>query len=114
MTARRNCATSKSNYFSGLKLVGHFSLHGGHAFLFPLLRYANTACELLTCDVSVINDKVGGDDSLLNTLYSFLEQDPPLNPLLASFFSKTFSSLISRKPEQVNRLRGTNAEVKEV
>ncbi|XP_060779146.1 serine/threonine-protein phosphatase 6 regulatory subunit 2 isoform X2 [Neoarius graeffei] len=63
-------------------------------------KYANTACELLTCDVSVINDKVGGDDSLLNTLYSFLEQEPPLNPLLASFFSKTFGNLISRKTEQ--------------
>ncbi|MCJ8733661.1 hypothetical protein PDJAM_G00226170 [Pangasius djambal] len=63
-------------------------------------KYANTACELLTCDVSVINDKVGGDDSLLNALYSFLEQEPPLNPLLASFFSKTFGNLISRKTEQ--------------
>ncbi|XP_072550591.1 serine/threonine-protein phosphatase 6 regulatory subunit 2 isoform X1 [Salminus brasiliensis] len=63
-------------------------------------KYANTACELLTCDVSIINDKVGGDDSLLNTLYSFLEHDSPLNPLLASFFSKTFGSLISRKAEQ--------------
>ncbi|KAI5624326.1 serine/threonine-protein phosphatase 6 regulatory subunit 2, partial [Silurus asotus] len=63
-------------------------------------KYANTACELLTCDVSAINDKVGGDDSLLNTLYTFLEQDPPLNPLLASFFSKTFGNLIARKTEQ--------------
>uniref|UniRef100_A0AAR2JEC4 Protein phosphatase 6, regulatory subunit 2b n=1 Tax=Pygocentrus nattereri TaxID=42514 RepID=A0AAR2JEC4_PYGNA len=63
-------------------------------------KYANTACELLTCDVSIINDKVGGDDSFLNALYSFVEQDPPLNPLLASFFSKTFGSLISRKTEQ--------------
>ncbi|KAG7332880.1 hypothetical protein KOW79_003015 [Hemibagrus wyckioides] len=63
-------------------------------------KYANTACELLTCDVSVINDKVGGDNSLLNALYSFLEQDPPLNPLLASFFSKTFGNLIIRKTEQ--------------
>ncbi|XP_060734767.1 serine/threonine-protein phosphatase 6 regulatory subunit 2 [Tachysurus vachellii] len=63
-------------------------------------KYANTACELLTCDVSVINDKVGGDDSLLNGLYGFMEQDPPLNPLLASFFSKTFGSLIIRKAEQ--------------
>uniref|UniRef100_A0A8B9H9J3 Protein phosphatase 6, regulatory subunit 2b n=1 Tax=Astyanax mexicanus TaxID=7994 RepID=A0A8B9H9J3_ASTMX len=63
-------------------------------------KHANTACELLTCDVAIINDKVGGDDCLLNTLYSFLEQNPPLNPLLASFFSKTFGSLISRKTEQ--------------
>uniref|UniRef100_A0A8C1MCY6 Protein phosphatase 6, regulatory subunit 2b n=1 Tax=Cyprinus carpio TaxID=7962 RepID=A0A8C1MCY6_CYPCA len=64
-------------------------------------KFANVACELLTCDVSLINDKVGGDESLLNTLYSFLEQTPPLNPLLASFFSKTFGNLITRKTEQV-------------
>ncbi|TRY58656.1 hypothetical protein DNTS_024797 [Danionella cerebrum] len=64
-------------------------------------RYANVACELLTCDVSLINDKVGGDESLLNTLYSFLEQPPPLNPLLASFFSKTIGNLITHKAEQV-------------
>uniref|UniRef100_A0A671KF83 Serine/threonine-protein phosphatase 6 regulatory subunit 2-like n=1 Tax=Sinocyclocheilus anshuiensis TaxID=1608454 RepID=A0A671KF83_9TELE len=64
-------------------------------------KYANVACELLTCDVSLINDKVGGDESLLNTLYSFLEQTSPLNPLLASFFSKTFGNLITRKTEQV-------------
>ncbi|XP_050991376.1 serine/threonine-protein phosphatase 6 regulatory subunit 2 isoform X1 [Labeo rohita] len=64
-------------------------------------KFANVACELLTCDVSLINDKVGGDESLLNTLYSFLEQKTPLNPLLASFFSKTFGSLITRKTEQV-------------
>lgn len=64
-------------------------------------KYANVACELLTCDVSLINDKVGGDESLLNTLYNFLEQTPPINPLLASFFSKTVGTLISRKTEQV-------------
>ncbi|KAA0715199.1 Serine/threonine-protein phosphatase 6 regulatory subunit 2 SAPS domain family member 2 [Triplophysa tibetana] len=64
-------------------------------------KYANVACELLTCDVSLINDKVGGDQSLLNTLYNFIEQTPPINPLLASFFSKTVGTLISRKTEQV-------------
>ncbi|XP_026855401.2 serine/threonine-protein phosphatase 6 regulatory subunit 2 isoform X1 [Electrophorus electricus] len=63
-------------------------------------KYANTACELLTCDVAIINDKAGEDDTILHTLYSFLEQEPPLNPLLASFFSKTFGNLISRKTEQ--------------
>uniref|UniRef100_W5L9W4 Protein phosphatase 6, regulatory subunit 2a n=1 Tax=Astyanax mexicanus TaxID=7994 RepID=W5L9W4_ASTMX len=62
--------------------------------------FPNIACELLTSDVSLINDKLGGDESLLEKLYCFLEQDPPLNPLLASFFSKTIGNLIARKTEQ--------------
>ncbi|KAK7892156.1 hypothetical protein WMY93_024119 [Mugilogobius chulae] len=63
-------------------------------------KYSNIACELLTCDVGVINDKLGNEEPLLETLYSFLEQPPPLNPLLASFFSKTIGNLIARKTEQ--------------
>ncbi|XP_052348210.1 serine/threonine-protein phosphatase 6 regulatory subunit 2-like isoform X5 [Oncorhynchus keta] len=64
-------------------------------------KFPNIACELLTSDVSLINDKLGGDESLLETLYHFLEQELPLNPLLASFFSKTIGNLIARKTEQV-------------
>ncbi|XP_041441013.1 protein phosphatase 6 regulatory subunit 2 L homeolog isoform X2 [Xenopus laevis] len=64
-------------------------------------KFPNTACELLTCDVPQINDKLGEDDNLLNLLYDFLRQEPPLNPLLASFFSKTIGNLIARKTEQV-------------
>ncbi|KAM6896552.1 serine/threonine-protein phosphatase 6 regulatory subunit 2a isoform 1-T1 [Lycodopsis pacificus] len=64
-------------------------------------KFPNVACELLTSDVSIINDKLGADESLLEVLYHFLEQDPPLNPLLASFFSKTIGNLIARKTEQV-------------
>lgn len=68
------------------------------------VRYPNTACELLTCDVPQINDRLGGDETLLNLLYDFLDHEPPLNPLLASFFSKTIGSLIARKTEQVKSL----------
>nr|XP_032625858.1 serine/threonine-protein phosphatase 6 regulatory subunit 2 isoform X3 [Chelonoidis abingdonii] len=64
-------------------------------------KYPNTACELLTSDVPQINDKLGGDETLLNILYDFLNHEPPLNPLLASFFSKTIGNLIARKTEQV-------------
>ncbi|XP_037539422.1 serine/threonine-protein phosphatase 6 regulatory subunit 2 [Nematolebias whitei] len=64
-------------------------------------KYSNTACELLTCDVGAINDKLGNEEPLLETLYAFLEQPSPLNPLLASFFSKTIGNLITRKTEQV-------------
>ncbi|XP_061678984.1 serine/threonine-protein phosphatase 6 regulatory subunit 2 [Syngnathoides biaculeatus] len=64
-------------------------------------KYSNIACELLTSDVGVINDKLGNEESLLETLYAFLEQPSPLNPLLSSFFSKTIGNLIARKTEQV-------------
>nr|XP_035130294.2 serine/threonine-protein phosphatase 6 regulatory subunit 2 isoform X6 [Callithrix jacchus]XP_035130304.2 serine/threonine-protein phosphatase 6 regulatory subunit 2 isoform X6 [Callithrix jacchus]XP_035130309.2 serine/threonine-protein phosphatase 6 regulatory subunit 2 isoform X6 [Callithrix jacchus]XP_035130312.2 serine/threonine-protein phosphatase 6 regulatory subunit 2 isoform X6 [Callithrix jacchus] len=64
-------------------------------------KYPNTACELLTCDVPQISDRLGGDESLLSLLYDFLDHEPPLNPLLASFFSKTIGNLIARKTEQV-------------
>ncbi|ELW49012.1 Serine/threonine-protein phosphatase 6 regulatory subunit 2 [Tupaia chinensis] len=64
-------------------------------------KYPNTACELLTCDVPQISDRLGGDESLLSLLYDFLDREPPLNPLLASFFSKTIGNLIARKTEQV-------------
>ena len=69
-------------------------------------RYPNTACELLTCDVPQINDRLGGDEALLDLLYDFLGREPPLNPLLASFFSKTIGNLIARKTEQVQSLPG--------
>ncbi|XP_039181282.1 serine/threonine-protein phosphatase 6 regulatory subunit 2 isoform X2 [Crotalus tigris] len=64
-------------------------------------KYPNTACELLTSDVPQISDRLGEDEALWNVLYGFLDQEPPLNPLLASFFSKTIGSLIARKAEQV-------------
>lgn len=65
-------------------------------------RYPNTACELLTSDVSQINDKLSSDRELVDQLYSFLQADRPLNPLLASFFSKVMGLLITRKSEMVS------------
>ena len=65
-------------------------------------KYANLACELLTCDTPFINEKLSGDTQLLNELYNFIDTDKPLNPLMASFFSKTLGTLISRKLDQVS------------
>ncbi|XP_070190281.1 serine/threonine-protein phosphatase 6 regulatory subunit 3-like isoform X3 [Littorina saxatilis] len=64
-------------------------------------KYPNTACELLTSDVSQINDKLASDKELVDQLYSFLESEKPLNPLLASFFSKVMGLLITRKSEMI-------------
>ncbi|XP_032894813.1 serine/threonine-protein phosphatase 6 regulatory subunit 3 isoform X2 [Amblyraja radiata] len=64
-------------------------------------KYPNISCELLTSDVAQLNDRLAEDEPLLTKLYSFLQNELPLNPLLASFFSKVLSILISRKPEQI-------------
>ncbi|XP_011329157.1 serine/threonine-protein phosphatase 6 regulatory subunit 3 isoform X2 [Ooceraea biroi] len=63
-------------------------------------KYPNVACELLTCDVPTLNEKLAGDEALLAKLYSFIDTDQPLNPLLASFFSKTIGVLVARRIDQ--------------
>ena len=68
-------------------------------------KLPNIASEVITCDVAQINEKLSSDTSLLDKLYAFLEASPPLNPLLTSFFSKTFGILITRRPEQVSQAR---------
>ncbi|KAL9984425.1 hypothetical protein ACROYT_G006713 [Oculina patagonica] len=60
-------------------------------------KHPNTACEVLTADVYAIIDKLTNNEELLNKIWSFMESEPPLNPLLASFFSKVMGVLISRK-----------------
>lgn len=63
-------------------------------------KYPNIASELLTCDVPAVNERLAGDKSLLEKLYEFLESEPPLNPLLASYFSKIIGGLVAKKTEQ--------------
>ncbi|XP_076286850.1 phosphatase 6 regulatory subunit 1-like protein fmt [Lasioglossum baleicum] len=63
-------------------------------------KYPSLACELLTCDIPTLNEKLAGNEALLAKLYSFIDTDQPLNPLLASFFSKTIAVLIARKTDQ--------------
>ncbi|KAG9334398.1 hypothetical protein JZ751_008147 [Albula glossodonta] len=60
-------------------------------------KYPNISCELLTSDVGQVNDRLGEDESLLMKLYGFLQNEPPLNPLLASFFSKIVEFLRKRE-----------------
>ncbi|GLV33771.1 fiery mountain [Carabus blaptoides fortunei] len=63
-------------------------------------KYPNIACELLTCDVPALNESLSRDNELLEKLYSFIDKDPPLNPLLASFLSRTLGVLIVKRLDQ--------------
>ncbi|CAG0916018.1 unnamed protein product [Notodromas monacha] len=63
-------------------------------------KYPNVACELLTCDVPLINEKLADSTALLEKLCGFIEKEPPLNPLMASFFSRTLVTMITRKTDE--------------
>lgn len=65
-------------------------------------KYPNIACELLTCDVPALNERLASNEVLLDKIYTFLENESPLNPLLASYFSKVMGALIAKKTEQVS------------
>ncbi|XP_054159385.1 serine/threonine-protein phosphatase 6 regulatory subunit 3-like [Oppia nitens] len=64
-------------------------------------KYANIACEILTTDVMAIADALVADDQMLNKLYNFIDTDRPLNPLMASFFSKVMGVLFVKKTDFV-------------
>lgn len=50
-------------------------------------KYPNISCELLTSDVSQMNDRLGEDESLLMKLYSFLLNDS-LEPTTCQFLQQ--------------------------
>lgn len=64
-------------------------------------KYPNIACEILTSDVPQINEALVRSEALMAKLLGFLETEPPLNPLLASFFSKTAGILIARRADSM-------------
>eukprot|EP00096_Caligus_rogercresseyi_P005599 TRINITY_DN2153_c0_g1_i1.p1 TRINITY_DN2153_c0_g1~~TRINITY_DN2153_c0_g1_i1.p1 ORF type:complete len:717 (-),score=202.38 TRINITY_DN2153_c0_g1_i1:436-2586(-) len=59
-------------------------------------KLPHIASELLNCDIPEIYELLSSNTLLLEHLYSFIEQDSPLNPLLSSFFSKAFGVLMKR------------------
>lgn len=104
-----NCETDFSFLYSLVKpevmheLVGLVTLEPTSESSEALqYKYNNIAAELFSCDVSLINDTiVSEDNNFLAKLCEFIYNDAPLNPLMASFFSKTMAVLISRKADKV-------------
>lgn len=64
-------------------------------------RHASIACEVLTSQLSMLSDRLSLDTVQMNRLCDFINREPPLNPLLASYFSKTVEMLLERSPKQV-------------
>ncbi|ESO01568.1 hypothetical protein HELRODRAFT_81460 [Helobdella robusta] len=60
-------------------------------------RNAHVACEILTSDLTRITEALSENEACLEKIYSFFRQEPPLNPLQSSFFSKTMGLLITHE-----------------
>ena len=68
-------------------------------------KLPHVASELLCCEVPQFSSAMFQDETLLDKLYSIMEMEAPLNPLLASFFCKAFAVLLTRKSEQVLKIQ---------
>jgi len=64
-------------------------------------KYANTACEVLTSDIYSVLDKIATDTEFVSILWSFVDTTPPVNSLMASFFSKVITMLMLRKGQEM-------------
>lgn len=62
-------------------------------------KYSCISCELLTCDIPIINEALINDADSMNKLYMFLADNQTLNPILGSYFSKIIGNLVTKKPE---------------
>jgi hypothetical protein len=62
-------------------------------------KYPLISCELLICDIQLINDSLIGNARIMDKLYDYLRQEQ-INPILTSYFVKIVGSLISKNVEK--------------
>lgn len=65
------------------------------------LRYAFVACEVLSCEVWSICETIFENPHLLQKFWSFIDSEPPLNPLRASYFTKVNEKFLEKKTEDM-------------
>lgn len=63
-------------------------------------KYPFLACEILCSEIWTITESIYRDESLLDVLFAFLDQSPPLSPLLASYTSRVAQALLSRRTSE--------------
>lgn len=69
-------------------------------------KYPFLACEILASEVWALCDAFYQQEGLLQELYSFLDKEPPLNPMLASYTSRVAGVLLQKKvPETIEFLK---------
>lgn len=64
-------------------------------------KYPFLSCEILCSDIASIVDRIADDDELLERLFRFLDNEPPLNAVLASYFVRFFTTILQRKPTEL-------------
>lgn len=70
------------------------------------LKYPYLSSEVLSSDLWQIVEAVYNHPSVLQMIYSFLNRDPPVNPLLANYSTKVAAALMQRKvPETLDFLK---------
>ncbi|ORY83228.1 SIT4 phosphatase-associated protein-domain-containing protein [Protomyces lactucae-debilis] len=64
-------------------------------------KYAFVACEILSCEVWSICETVFEHPRLLEMFWGFLDSEPPLNPLRASYFTKVNEKFLEKKTDEM-------------
>jgi len=63
-------------------------------------KYPFLACEILCSEIWALTEAIFRDEALLDVLFSYLDKNPPLNPLLASYTSRVAIVLLSRRTSE--------------
>jgi serine/threonine-protein phosphatase 6 regulatory subunit 3 len=63
-------------------------------------KYPFLSCEILCSEIWTITESIYRDESLLDVLFAYLDQSPPLNPLLASYTSRVAQAMLSRRTSE--------------
>ena len=64
-------------------------------------KYAFVACEILSCEVWSICETVFEHSELLRKFWTFIDAEPPLDPLRASYFTKVNEKFLEKKTEEM-------------